>query len=222
MTKEVLNKLKNAYLLDIIKGEDLRASSAMVAYARFLNEQPLQYNFFPLYLNILESNNRYAIDALLKNYVPERYLQIIVVPNNYVIENIFRLFAKFLNKGMYEVVIRLFCGFLHEVYREPDAGIKYYIPTVSDVNNLSKFLYEEEDQEYPLNRVILDILSFISDLDTYTQKYESIIRVARQASRIRSDYFDNRRALVQSITEVILRKDASPQFGVVPDEYYIR
>ena len=66
--KEALDSLHNIYLLDILKAENLRASSALVAYARFLNDEKLEYNLFPLYLKIFDSNNQFAIDALLNKH----------------------------------------------------------------------------------------------------------------------------------------------------------
>ena len=220
--KRVFEKLKNAYLLDMLKCDDIRATSATVALARFLNEEPLQYNFFPLYLKVFETNNKYAIDALLADYIPERFLEVVIVPNNYVIENIFRLFTTFKREGMYQNVIRVFCGFLFKVYATVDEGIRFYLPTISDINNLGKHLNESKDQKYPLNRVILDILSSIMDLDAFAYKNDQVkLDIARQASRIRSDYFDARRKLNQSITDVILERAETTDFGIAPDAIYL-
>ncbi len=220
--KEVLDKLKNNYLIDILNAEDLRTSSALVAYARFLNDNKLDFNLFPLYLKVFESNNQYAIDALLKGYQPEKFLEVIIVPNNYIVENIFRLYTKFKSDGMYNEVLRVFCGFLFSLYKIVEAGVRYYLPTISDINNLGKYLVEEEDQEFPLNRVILNLLSCITDLDSAVHKDDKEkIEIARQASKIRSDYFDNRRKLIQSITEVVLEKEINPVFGVAPDQTYL-
>lgn len=219
--KQVLDALKSRYLLDILEGEDIRASSAMVAYAKYLNDQGIRYDYFPLYLNIFETNNTYAIDALLKGHTPERFVEVIIVPNIYIIKNIFRLFSKFIRGEMHDAVLMIFCGILRIIYQEPEAGIRYYTPTIGDINNLSKFLNEDEDQEYPRNRIILDILLCISDLEEHIHNNKIVLDIARQASRIRSDYFDNQRKLVQSITEVILRKKENPQLGVAPDEHYL-
>jgi len=222
INKVTLDKLNNIYLLDILKAENLRASSALVTYARFLNDEKIEYNFFPLYLKIFDSNNQFAIDALLNNYEPEKFLEIIIVPNSYVLENVFGLFTKFKSEGMYDKVQRVFCGFLHSVYHVVEEGIRFYLPTIVDINNLGKHLVETEDQEFPLNRVILDFLSCITDLDSSAhENFQDRIQIARQASKIRSNYFDNRRKLVQSITEIILEKESDPNFGVVPDEMYL-
>ncbi|MBT4289805.1 MAG: hypothetical protein HOD92_20970 [Deltaproteobacteria bacterium] len=220
--KEALDSLHNIYLLDILKAENLRASSALVAYARFLNDEKLEYNLFPLYLKIFDSNNQFAIDALLNNYEPEKFLEIIIVPNSYVLENVFSLFTKFKSEGMYNKVQRVFCGFLHSVYHIVEEGVRFYLPTIADINNVGKHLVEDEDQEFPLNRVILDFLSCITDLDSFAHKdFQDRIEIARQASKIRSDYFDNRRKLIQSITEIVLEKDSDPNFGVTPDQMYL-
>jgi hypothetical protein len=220
--KEALDTIQNNYLLDILKAENLRASSALVAYARFLNDEKKEYNFLPLYFKIFDTNNQFAIDALLKDYQPEKFLEIVIVPNNYVLENIFKLFTKFKREGIYEKIPRVFCGFLLSVYYVVEEGIRFYMPTIADINNMSKYLVEEEDQEYPLNRVILDFLSCITDLDRFAHKdMQERIELARQASKIRSNFFDNRRKLIQSITEVVLEKETDPDFGVVPDQMYI-
>lgn len=220
--KEALNRIQNNYLLDILKAENLRASSALVAYARFLNDEKLEYNSFPLYLKIFETNNQFAIDALLRDYQPEKFLEIVIVPNNYILENIFKLFTRFKREGIYEVVQRVFCGFLLSVYYVVEEGIRFYMPTVADINNIGKHLVEDEDQEFPLNRVILDFLACITDLDSFVHKdVQERIELARQASKIRSNFFDNRRKLVQSITDVILERETNPDFGVTPDQMYL-
>jgi len=88
------------------------------------------------------------------------------------------------------------------------------------VNSLGKFLDEERDQDWPLNRALLDVLACLSDLDAPHETDIEKKNVAAQAGRIRSDYFDHKRSLKQSITEVILEKAKDPKFGTPPDYIY--
>ncbi|HUJ76482.1 MAG TPA: hypothetical protein VL359_16595, partial [bacterium] len=187
--------------------------------ANFLNRTGITPDTYPLYINMLASNNRYAIDALLETHQPEHYLDC-VVPNPYIVKATFAAFATFKSNEIYEPSLRVFLGFLYKVYRSAQEGYALYPVTIEEVNSLGKFLDESQDQDWPLNRGILDVLACIADLETPHETDLDKRNVAAQAGRIRSDFFDHKRSLKQSITEVILEKAKDPRFGVPPDHVY--
>jgi hypothetical protein len=106
------------------------------------------------------------------------------------------------------------------VYDSAAEGYQLYPVSIAEVNSLGKFLDESQDQDWPLNRGLLDVLGAIADLDTPHETDIEKRNVAAQAGRIRSDYFDHKRTLKQSITEVILEKSKDPKFGTPPEYTY--
>ncbi len=215
--KQELSIKKQQFLYDILKAEDTRASTALFAYARFLNIEPLRYEYFPLYMKVFQSNNRYAVDALVDGYEPEKFLTMVVVPNQFVMRKLFELLDYHKSNTLYEVTVRVICSFIKRVYSIVEDGYRNYELSVKDVNNLAKHLNEEEDQDNPANRVILDILQYLSDLDRLTESDKDKLDVGRQSNRIRGDFLDNRRKLVQAITDAVLKKSDTVDFGIEPE-----
>ena len=97
---------------------------------------------------------------------------------------------------------------------------KAFDVSIAEVNSLGKFLDESQDQDWPLNRGILDVLGEIADIEKPHETDVEKRNVAAQAGRIRSDFFDHKRSLKQSITEVILEKAKDPKFGTPPESIY--
>ena len=219
ISPEAVDYLKHKAITEILEGEGPSAANALWAYASFLNRLGITSDNYPLYISMLASNNRYAIDALLEGHQPEHYLDC-VVPNPYMVKAVFETFMTLKSNEIYERSLLVFLGFLSKVYFAAEEGYQMFPVTPEHVNALGKFLDKSHDQDWPLNRGILDVLAAIADLD---KPHEQDVRkrdVASQAGRVRSDYFDNARRMSQSITEVILEKAKSPTFGVAPEHTY--
>jgi hypothetical protein len=90
---------------------------------------------------------------------------------------------------------------LQNTYSSPKDGYKIYPLNVADVDNLGKHLEKNKGQNDPRNRCILDILDRIGSLEGLYWD-ESIEQVARQAHRIRSNFFDNTRLLEDCMPQV--------------------
>ena len=219
VSQEYVDFLKYRYITEILDSPEPAAANALWAYANFLNKLGINPDNYPLYINMLASNNRYAIDALLQGHAPEHYFDC-VAPNPYIVKATFETFDQFKSNEIYEKSLRVFLGFLYKVYASAEEGYQLYPASIAEVNSLGKFLDEAQDQDWPLNRGILDVLGCIADLDTPHEANIDKRNVAAQAGRIRSDYFDHKRALKQSITEVILEKAKAPKFGTPPEHTY--
>ncbi len=219
ISPEAVDYLKHRAITEILEGKSVSAANALWAYASFLNRSGITADNYPLYLSMLASNNRHAVDALLDGHDPEHYLDC-VVPNPYIVKAVFETFTSLKANEIYEKSLRVFLGFLSKVYFAAEEGYQMYPVTPEHVNSLGKFLDKSHDQEWPLNRGILDVLGAIADLDKPHEPDVKKRDVAAQAGRIRSDYFDNARRLNQSITEVILEKAKSPSFGIPPEHIY--
>ncbi len=120
--EQTLNKQKQESLFEVLEAKNTRASSALFAYARYLNQIPLQYGYFPLYMKIFEANNQYAVDALIEGFEPERFLDFIVVPNPYVLRAIFKTMDTHRPNTLYEKTVRAFCGIIKRVYHNMEDG----------------------------------------------------------------------------------------------------
>ncbi len=219
VSKEYVDFLKHRYISEILDSATPRAANALWAYASFLNKLGINPDNYPLYINMLASNNRYAIDVLLTGQQPEHYFDC-VAPNPFIVKSTFETFADFKSNEIYEKSLRVFLGFLFKVYTSAEEGYQLYPATIEEVNSLGKFLDETQDQDWPLNRAILDVLGCFADLDMPHETNLDKRNVAAQAGRIRSDFFDHKRTLKQSITEVILEKAKDPKFGIPPEYTY--
>jgi hypothetical protein len=219
ISAEAVDYLKHRIITEILDGKTTSAANALWAYASFLNRAGITSDNYPLYISLLASNNRYAVDALLDGHDPERYLDC-VAPNPYIVKAVFETFTSLKANEIYEKSLRVFLGFLSKVYFAAEEGYQMYPVTPEHVNSLGKFLDKSHDQDWPLNRGILDVLGALADLDKPHEPDVEKRNMAAQAGRIRSDYFDNARRLSQSITEVILEKAKSPSFGIPPEHIY--
>jgi hypothetical protein len=219
ISEDYVDFLKYRTITEILESATPKAANALWAYASFLNHLGITPDNYPLYINLLASNNRYAIDALLAGHEPEHYLDC-VAPNPYIVKSTFETFAELKSNEIYEKSLRVFLGFLSKVYAAAEEGYALYPVTIAEVNSLGKFLDESQDQDWPLNRGILDVLGAVADLDAPHETNVEKRNVAAQAGRIRSDYFDHTRTLSQSITEVILEKASHPTFGIPPEYTY--
>lgn len=217
--EEYVDFLKNEYLKAILDPKDPKEVNALVAYAGYLNSIGLNSDNYPLFLYVLFANNATAVDVLLDGYDPATFMEE-VVPNHYIIESFFGFLKNYKKNEVYRRSLEVIVGYMVKVYNSVEEGYQLYQPSVSDVNALGKFLDEEQDQDEPLNRLILDVLLFFSDLDMPYETDENKLEIARQSSRIRSDYFDNTRSLVNSLTEVTLEKSDSVKFGIAPEYFY--
>jgi len=220
ISQEYIDYLKYIYINEILRAENKKAANTLVSYASFLNNLGINSDNYPLYLKVLETNNKYAIDTLLDKHDIENYLDC-VVPNHFLIERIFNIFSLYKRNEIYKKALGVLFGFLIKVYASSEEGYQLYSPTIPDINSLGKLLNEEEDQDEELNRYILDILMYISDLDTPHETDPEKKELARQAGRIRSDFFDTKRRLEQSITEKVLEKAAKVSLGIPPDYIYV-
>ncbi len=93
ISEDYVDFLKHRTITEILESATPRAANALWAYASFLNQLGITPDNYPLYINLLASNNRYAIDALLAGHQPERYLDC-VAPNPYIVKSTFETFAE--------------------------------------------------------------------------------------------------------------------------------
>ncbi len=217
VNEEILDSIKKKYLYQILECKDIRSSSALYAFASFVNSLKLQCENLPAYFKIFESNNKYAIDALLNGYTPENFLDFVRMPLKELIENIFAMLRKFNSNEFYDNTLRVFCGYLKRAYKNVDNGYKNYALHITDLNSVAKFLDESKDQNEGINRAILDILHNFTELGQFHETDWEKRSIAKHAGNIRSDFFDDKRSLIQSMTSVLLQKSKVVSSGILPE-----
>jgi len=110
-------------------------------------------------------------------------------------------------------------GIIQNAFFDPDDGYKIHTLGIMDLNALGKFLSKDKDQEYPQNKLILEILDRITGLGRYYGDPEKNI-LAKHAFSVRFAYFDSTRDLNDAIPEPMLvklpnRSDVAPETDFV-------
>jgi hypothetical protein len=156
---------------------------------------------YPVFLKMLEIENHWVIDALIGGRDP--FLMFSPVqPNKYIVSRIFAMLTKWHKGGIYSKNLSVILGVLQSVYSSPKAGYRIYPLSIANVNALGKHLDKERGQDDPLNRVILENLAHLSELEESGNA--DMDEVAIHASGIRNAFFDNRKQMNEVIPSVLL------------------
>ena len=200
--RESILQIENKILQQIMSARTPEAVEAAVSYARFLRLSGLDTDNYPLFLKMLEIENHWVLDALIGTSDPFLLLSTIP-PNNYLISKCFVLLTRWRPGGIYPKTLAIVLGVLQSAYSSPRDGYKIYKLSVADIDNLGKHLEKEKGQNEERNRVILDILDRIGSLEGLRWD-NSMEQVARQALKIRGNFFDNTKLLEDCIPQVLL------------------
>ncbi len=201
-TRDNILIVENRILQQLMAARTPEAVEAAVSYARFLRMSGLTSENYPLFLKMLEIENHWVLDELIGDRDPFLLLSTIP-PNRYTVSKSFKLLTKWRAGGIYPKTRAIVLGVLQNAYSSPKDGYKIYQLSIADVDNLGKHLEQEKGQDDPQNRCILDILEKIGLLEGL-QWDESMEGVARQAMKIRGNFFDNTKILEDCIPQVLM------------------
>ena len=213
-TRETILQVENQILNQIMASRTTEAAEAAISYARFLRLAGLDTENYPLFLKMLEIENHWVLDELIGPGDPFLLLSTIP-PNQYLAQKSFQLLTRWRPGGIYPKTLAIVLGVLQNTYSSPKDGYKIYPLSVADVDNLGKHLEKKKGQNDARNRCVLDILDRIGQLEGLYWD-ESIEQVARQAHRIRSNFFDNTRLLEDCMPQVLLVQGDYSQDEVAP------
>ena len=115
------------------------------------------------------------------------------------------MMTKWHKGGIYSKNLSVILGVLQSVYSSPKEGYRIYPLTIANLNAMGKHLDKEKSQDDPLNRIILEILDKISELEDGTNS--DMEEVANHAGNIRNAFFDNQRKMEDVIPPVLLVSD---------------
>jgi hypothetical protein len=200
--RESILQIENKILQQVMAARTGEAVEAAVAYARFLRLSGLDTDNYPLFLKMLEIENHWVLDALIGNSDPFLLLSTIP-PNKYLVSKCFVLLTRWRPGGIYPKTLAIVLGVLQNAYSSPRDGYKIYKLSVADVDNLGKHLEKDKGQKDERNRCVLDILDRIGSLEGLRWD-PSMEQVARQAHKIRGNFFDNTKQLEDCIPQVLL------------------
>jgi hypothetical protein len=218
-TRENILAVENRILQQLMAARTSQAAEAAVSYARFLRMSGLTSENYPLFLKMLEIENHWVLDELIGDRDPFLLLSTIP-PNRYIVSRSFKLLTKWRAGGIYPKTRAIVLGVLQNAYSSPKDGYKIYQLSIADVDNLGKHLEQERGQDDPQNRCILDILEKIGMLEGL-QWDESMEGVARQAMRIRSNFFDNSKMLEDCIPQVLMVRGNYLEAETPPSELFM-
>jgi hypothetical protein len=210
--------VENKIIQQLMAARTPEAVEACISYARFLRMSGLDSENYPLFLKMLEIENHWVVDALIGEQDPFLLLSTIP-PNRYIVSTCFELLTKWRPDGIYPKTLAIVLGVLQNAYSSPKDGYKIYPLGIADVDNLGKHLEQEKGQDDPQNRCILDILEKIGSLEGL-QWDNSMEEVARQAMRIRGNFFDNTRMLEDCIPQVLMVRGNYLEDELQPREFF--
>jgi hypothetical protein len=206
-------EIENSLLQGILGCRTTEAVEAAITYAKFLCSIGITAENYPVFLKMLEIENHWVIDALIGDRDP--FLMFSPVqPNRYIVNRIFAMMTKWHKGGIYIKNLSVILGVLQSVYSSPKDGYRIYPLSIADLNALGKHLKKDNGQDDPLNRVILEILDHLSELQG--QGNADSEEIAIQASAIRNAFLDNRKQMEDVIPPVLLvslgdRKEIPPR-----------
>jgi hypothetical protein len=218
-SRKAILDVENTILQQIMATRTAEATEAAVAYARYLRLSGLDVENYPLFLKMLEIENHWVLDALLDDEDPFLLLSTIP-PNRYLTNKVFQLLTRWRPGGIYPKTLAIALGVLQNTYSSPRDGYKIYPLTVADIDNLGKHLEKQKPQSEDRNRCILDILDRIGSLEGLRWD-DSMETVARQALRIRSNFFDNTKLLEDCIPQVLLVHGDYRQNETAPNKIFV-
>jgi hypothetical protein len=218
-TRENILAVENRILQQLMSARTPEAVEAAVSYARFLRMSGLTSENYPLFIKMLEIENHWVLDELIGDRDPFLLLSTIP-PNRHIVSKCFNLLTIWRAGGIYPKTRAIVLGVLQNAYSSPKDGYKIYPLTIADVDNLGKHLEQEKGQDDPQNRCILDILEKIGMLEGL-QWDDSMEGVARQAMKIRSNFFDNSKMLEDCIPQVLMVRGNYLENETSPNELFM-
>lgn len=214
-----IDALALSYINDIIDAKDGYSVFAAVAFSHYLvGKVGLNPDNYPIFFRLIESGNRWVIDALTEGRDPAKLFQTIQ-PNTFMLKECFRMLTKWKPGEIYPKALQIIYGLLTLCYEVPEEGYRLYPLTVSDINNLGKHLDKSKDQMEPLNRIVLSTLDRIAGLIEPQKPMPSreVQDVALQANNIRGKFLDMTKRLNEAIPDILLERGDWTQKEIPPN-----
>lgn len=207
-SEEEINRLELSFLHKMFRCDSESAVDMTIAFARYMSEQGLDSDNYPIFLKLLQLPNHWVADALLGSAKPETFFRP-VQPNQFIISSCFKMLQAWRPGEIYPGSLLVIVGLMRSTYEQPHDGYRIYPLTVTDVNNLGKHLDEEQDQTEALNQTILHLLDRIASLadpGVRAPTEKQMADVANQANNIRGKFLDRTKHLREAIPSELLKR----------------
>jgi|SRR6056297_246233 len=212
--------LKLDYLQRLLRVDGPQATHASITYALVLNEIGVNSENYPLFLEVLNTNNRWVIEALTEGKDLNKFFEP-VIPTYYIVQQIFSLFAKKRRQELNKTTLQILLGYLQIIFKDPHRGYEVYPLSISDLNHMAKNLDESKEENDPINNLILEILRYINEMNELSA-YKDLgerVDIATQAGKTRSCFYDTKRNLSNALSGALL-EDGVPEDGIKPEYIY--
>jgi hypothetical protein len=196
-----IHEIENKMLQGIFACRSSEAVEASITFARFLSTSGITPENYPVFLQMLEVENHWVIDALIGDRDPFLLLSS-VQPNRFIVSRLLAMMTRWHKGGIYPKNLSVILGVLQSVYSSARDGYRIYPLTIADLNAVGKHLDKQKGQDDPLNRAILELLEKISALEDAGDP--GLEEMAVHASRIRNAFFDDRKQMDDIIPPVLL------------------
>lgn len=193
--------IENKLLQGTFGCRSTEAVEAAVTYARFLSSVGITPENYPVFLRMLEIENRWVIDALIGERDAFTLLSS-VQPNRFIVGRILAMMTRWHRGGVYHKNLSVILGVLQSVYGSPRDGYRIYPVTIADVNAVGKHLNKAKGQNDPLNRAILAVLEKFSALED--PESAEVEEISIHATAVRNAFFDDRKRMEDVIPPVLL------------------
>ncbi len=216
---EIITKNRHIILDGIFGAQTSPQVESSIGFSNYLSHVGITSNNYYLFLKLIETNNRWVVDMLLKERDP-RLLFSVIKPNNFMLNRAFELISFWHPGQIYNKVLLSILGIIEYCFYKPDEGYSIYPLDIVDINNLGKFLDEEKDQFEFINASILEILNRITQLGEHSSELRKSV-LSKHAFNIRIAYFDNTKSLMDIIPRVLLVRLDPEEREVKPSKEFI-
>ncbi len=205
-TEEEVLKLHGDIVSTFMGSESKHGVFAAVEYAKYMKHRGLDNLNYPVFLDLLLHENEEVIVALLADgSVFEKFKKL--QRTNYLINACCELLSKFIPGKVFELTIETLLFVFKQHYRNAAVGYKLYPLSVDELNYIGKYLDNTKSQNEKINRIILDILSNLGELNSKDTEDHKIDRIGAHANKIRSAFLDNKSTLGEAIPAGIIARE---------------
>jgi hypothetical protein len=190
----------------ILRPETQRQVEAGVELTKYIKEDGVNPDNYPLLLELLKNGNHSIVEAMVGDSDPN-LLFLGLESNPYIIRTFFEIMYRYAPGELHPLVFEVALGVLLSTYRDPKVGLRKYKVSEEELNAIAKNLDEEKGQEDSTNRQILDFLGDIGDMVleglSEQQEYEELVN---HAVDLRNAFFDPQQSLQEQIPELLVRR----------------
>jgi hypothetical protein len=205
-TEEEVHKLHGDIVISFMDSNDEHGVFAAVEYAKYLKHRGLDNLNYTLFLDLLLHENEEVIVALLGDGIVFKQFNKLQ-RTNYLVNACFELLKRFTPGKVFEMTLKTLLNVFKQHYRNASVGYKLYALSIDEINYIGKYLETRKTQGDKINRIILDILSDLGELNSKDTKDHRIDRIGAHANKIRSAFLDKKATLEEAIPASIMARE---------------